>query len=216
VSEQPSDGPVVHDRRKVDPVTGEPRRPAPEEPATAPTDDGGAPASDNLTPEADEPSAGDDTSVEELAANVVAEAELTLVLAQLDERTEDLARAQADFANYRRRVERDRELAGEFGRAEVLASLMGVLDDIAAARSADALTGPLASMADKLEEAVAKFDFFRYGEEGEPFDPEIHDALMHQTSPEATGPTIALVIQPGYRIGKRVLRPAKVGVLDAE
>ena len=182
----PAAAPVIRDRRKVDPVTGEARRPPPQ--------DGGDKAPPAIVPE------------DALAA----------ALAEVEERTEDLARAQADFANYRRRVERDRELASEAGRTEVLLALLGVLDDIAAARALGELTGPLAVMADKIEACVAKFGLERYGEEGEPFDPALHDALAHQTSPDATGTTIALVIQPGYRVGERFLRHARVGVVGQE
>jgi molecular chaperone GrpE len=153
--------------------------------------------------------------VDVAASEVVAEAELIAARAELEERTDDLARVQADYANYRRRVERDRAQAGEFGRAEVLLALLPVLDDLDAAKAAGELDGPFAAVADKLMTTLAKFEMERFGQVGDPFDPTIHEALMHQTSEEATGPAVSLVIQPGYRAGERILRPARVGVVDA-
>jgi molecular chaperone GrpE len=123
-------------------------------------------------------------------------------------------------------VDRDRALAGELGRAEVLAALISVLDDVDAARAAGELTGPFAAVAEKLEAAVARFGMERYGQVGDAFDPAIHEALVHEVSTGAgagedgdaaaqAGPTVSLVIQPGYRIGGRVVRAARVGVVDA-
>jgi molecular chaperone GrpE len=162
--------------------------------------------------EADQQRADKETA---LADDVVAAAELIATQAELAERTDDLARVQAEYANYRRRVERDSALAGANGRAEVLTALIGVLDDIDAARAAGELTGPFGAVAEKLEAAVERFGMERYGAEGEAFDPVVHEALMHTVAEGVDGPTVGMVLQPGYRVGERVLRPARVQVLDA-
>jgi molecular chaperone GrpE len=147
---------------------------------------------------------------------VVAAAELISAREELSVRTEDLRRLSADYANYRKRVDRDRSVAGDQARAEVLTALIPVLDDIDAARKAAELAGPFQAVAEKLEATLAKFGLERYGAEGEPFDPTIHEALLHQTDPAVETPTISLVLQPGYRMGERVLRAARVGVVDSE
>jgi molecular chaperone GrpE len=147
---------------------------------------------------------------------VIAAAEVIAARAELAERTEDLQRVQADYANYRKRVDRDRAVAGDLGRAEVLAALISTLDDLDAARAASDLTGPFAAVAEKLEATVGRFGMERYGEVGDPFDPAIHEALIHEVSSDATGgPAVSLVIQPGYRMGERVIRAARVGVVEA-
>jgi molecular chaperone GrpE len=155
--------------------------------------------------------------VEELEGDaIIAAAEVITARAELAERTADLQRLQADFTNYRKRVERDRAVAGDLGRAEVLAALISVLDDVDAARAAGELEGPFAAVAEKLEATVGRFGMERYGQVGEAFDPAVHEALMHEVSSDAVGgPKVSLVIQPGYRIGDRVIRPARVGVVDA-
>lgn len=136
------------------------------------------------------------------------------------ERLEDLQRLQAEFFNYKRRVERDRDLGRVRTIHEVLMTLLPVLDDIHAAREAGDLTsGPFAAIAEKLEAALAKYGLQRYGESGEIFDPEWHEALMHVEAelPEGTEhPTIVQVLQPGYRSDDTVIRPARVSVADPD
>ncbi len=134
------------------------------------------------------------------------------------ERLADLQRLQAEYANYRKRVERDRSLAREQTIASVIESLLPVLDDIQLARQhGDLESGPFASIADKLEATLSKYGVERYGEPGAPFDPSIHDALMHVEEELAEGTevtTVVGVLQPGYRLGDRVIRPARVSVAD--
>jgi molecular chaperone GrpE len=132
----------------------------------------------------------------------------------LDERTADLQRLQAEFANYRRRMDRDRVVSREQGVGDVLSSLLPVLDDIDRARAHGDLTGGLKSVADQLESALTKHGLQRFGEVGDPFDPTIHDAVMHDGSADVTEPTCTTVLRPGYRQGERLLRPAMVGVSD--
>ncbi|MFI7449424.1 nucleotide exchange factor GrpE [Nonomuraea sp. NPDC049714] len=134
--------------------------------------------------------------------------------AQLAERTADLQRVQAEYTNYRRRVERDRIVVREQAIAGALTELLPVLDDIGRARDHGELTGGFAKVAESLEAALTKLGLNPFGQKGDPFDPVIHEALMHSYSPDVTEPTAIEVLQPGYRMGDRVLRPARVAVAE--
>jgi molecular chaperone GrpE len=136
--------------------------------------------------------------------------------AQLIERTADLQRVQAEYTNYRRRVERDRQAVGEQALAAVFAGLLPVLDDLDRARAHEELTGGFAIVADGLEATLAKLGLERFGDAGEPFDPTVHEALTHGYSAEVSEPVSAQILQPGYRVGQRILRPARVAVLEPE
>ncbi|MCU1557088.1 MAG: grpE [Microbacteriaceae bacterium] len=125
----------------------------------------------------------------------------------------DLKRVQAEFANYRKRVERDREANRELNIAEVVKGLLPVLDDLALAEAhGDLADGPMAVIAQKLRASLEKFGLTMVGEKGDVFDPHLHEALVQLPSPEVTVNTVADVIAPGYRLGERLLRPAKVAV----
>jgi molecular chaperone GrpE len=137
---------------------------------------------------------------------------LAEALAVADARLADLQRERAEFVNYRRRVERDREVAGAEGRTSVLAALLPVLDDIEGARQHGDLTGPFAAVADKLDATLRRLGLEPFGEAGEAFDPALHEALLHDGSTEVEVPTCTQVLQKGYRSGDRVLRPARVAV----
>ena len=141
------------------------------------------------------------------------------------ERLGDLQRLQAEYVNYKRRVDRDRALVQERAVRDVLESVLPVLDDIQAARDhGDLVDGPFAAIADKLEATLGKYGLTRFGSKGEPFDPMQHEALMHAPWPtgdddlpaDASGTTVVTVLQPGYRAGEQVLRPARVAVADPE
>ena len=136
------------------------------------------------------------------------------------ERLVDLQRLQAEYVNYKRRVDRDRELARDAGTAAVLEGLLPVLDDIHLAREhGDLVDGPFAAIADKLLAALGRFGVTPLGAAGEPFDPVVHEALMRiqaELPPEATTTTVVQVLQPGYKIGERVVRPARVSVAEPE
>ena len=132
----------------------------------------------------------------------------------LAERTADLQRLQAEYANYRKRVERDRLAVREQALANVLNELLPVLDDIGRAREHDELSGGFKSVADSLESIVAKLGLTSFGENGEPFDPTMHEALMHEYSDEVNEPTCVRILQPGYRVGERIIRPARVAVAE--
>jgi molecular chaperone GrpE len=140
-----------------------------------------------------------------------ADADLT---ARLAERTADLQRLQAEYANYRKRVERDRLAVREQALANVLTELLPVLDDIGRAREHGELSGGFKSVAESLESAAGKLGLNSYGEDGEPFDPTLHEALMHSYSPDVTETTCVRILQPGYKVGDRILRPARVAVAE--
>lgn len=134
---------------------------------------------------------------------------------QLAERTGDLQRVQAQFINYKRRVEDDRVRALKTGEQKVLADLLTVLDDIGRADEHGELSGGFKSVADQLKATVLKFGVESFGAVGEPFDPNLHEAVFHAgEDPNVTVPSIAQVMRTGYRVGDRVLRPAVVGVVD--
>jgi molecular chaperone GrpE len=207
VSERPDDReqqePVVRDKRRIDPETGSVREPGLTDPAPA-----GAPAPDAQEGAASATDAGaaavDDASFEALAA----------LQQQVAERTADLQRLQAEYANYRRRVERDREAVRETALANVLTSLLPVLDDIDRAAAHGELVGGFKAVADSLTATVEKLGLQRFGSEGDPFDPNIHEALMHEQRDDVTEVTCVTVLQPGFRIGERIVRPARVAVAE--
>lgn len=182
---------VIRDKRRLDPETGELRT----EPVT------------------------EEGTVQEPTFDDVPDAlpaELATLQSLADGRLEDLQRLNAEFVNYRKRVERDRAVAKDQALAGVAEALLPVLDDVHLARQHGDLTGPFVAIADKLENTLGRIGLVRYGEVGEPFDPAVHEALMHSHSDEYAVATCAQVLQPGYRFGERVLRPARVAVADPQ
>jgi len=121
---------------------------------------------------------------------------------------------QAEYANYRKRVERDRVAVREQALANVLTGLVPILDDIGRAREHGELTGGFKSVAESLEATTAKLGLETFGDAGEPFDPRVHEALMHSYSTDVTEPTCVQILQPGYRVGDRIIRPARVAVAE--
>ncbi len=194
-----AEGPVVHDRRRIDPQTGKVR--AAYADATA----------GSVAPEA-VPAGGAGV------AGAAADAELVAAQKLAEERLGDLQRLNAEYVNYRKRVERDREVARDAAVAGVMEALLPVLDDVHLARQhGDLESGPFAAIAEKLEATLQRYGLERYGQPGEPFDPTVHEALMHTTAELAQGTTVTTVVQvmqPGYRVGERVIRPARVAVAD--
>ena len=130
--------------------------------------------------------------------------------------TEDLQRLQAEYSNYRKRVERDRALVAEVAISSVLLEFLAVLDDLDRAASHNELSGGFKAVADQIIATTAKLGLEKYGEAPAAFDPNIHDALMHETSNEVKETTVTKVLQPGYKYKERVLRPARVVVSDPE
>ena len=138
----------------------------------------------------------------------------------LAERTADLQRLQAEYVNYKRRVDRDRELVRENATYAALAPIVEVLDTIDRAREsaqslASELDEGLRAVADQLERAVANAGLVKYGEPGDAFDPRLHEALSHiGEDPDVQVTTCKIVAKAGYRIGERVVRAAQVLVVD--
>ncbi|MHA6761451.1 nucleotide exchange factor GrpE [Streptacidiphilus sp. PAMC 29251] len=134
----------------------------------------------------------------------------------LAERTADLQRLQAEYQNYRKRVERDRVTVREIAVAALLENLLPVLDDIGRAREHEELTGGFKSVGESLETVASKLGLQQFGKQGEPFDPTLHEALMHSYSSDVTETTCVQILQPGYKIGDRIIRPARVAVAEPE
>lgn len=153
--------------------------------------------------------------VEEVAEDVVVEApgQESDPVATL---TADLQRLQAEYANYRKRVERDRSVAHELAIGSVLTELLATLDDIDRAAQHGELTGGFKAVADQLASLTNRFGLEKYGTDGEAFDPQIHEALMHETSADVAVPTASKILQPGYKYKERILRPARVSVTEPE
>lgn len=188
---------VVTDRRRLDPETGQVRAPA-AQPAGPATDGlAGGTVGDGPTdaPVDGEGSADPDTRAAEL--------------------TGDLQRLSAEYANYRKRVERDRTAVVELATAGVLSQLLPLLDDVDRARVHGDLTGAFKSVGDALEAVTARLGMERYGLPGDAFDPQVHEAVMTaEPDPAATVAVCAAVLQPGFRVSGRVLRPARVSVAE--
>jgi molecular chaperone GrpE len=143
-------------------------------------------------------------------------AELEALRSELDERLRDLQRVTAEYANYRKRVERDRALMAEQATGLVIATLLPILDDLDRARDHGDLVGPFGAVADQLTAALGKFGLNAFGEVGDRFDPTRHEAVAHETKSDVTEPTCTTVMRRGYLLGDRLLRPALVAVADPE
>ncbi|MER0446688.1 nucleotide exchange factor GrpE [Streptomyces sp. NPDC006704] len=169
-----------------------------------------------------EPKAADSSKEEkaapagDAAKDIALQAQLDQAQTALTERTADLQRLQAEYQNYRRRVERDRVTVKEVAVAGLLTELLPTLDDIGRAREHGELTGGFKSVAESLETVAAKMGLQQFGKEGEPFDPTVHEALMHSYAPDVTETTCVAILQPGYRIGERTIRPARVAVAEPQ
>lgn len=201
-----------------DPVTQEA---ATEEAATQEAATPGPAAEEPVSGEAASQEAAEDTAAEAAAEESTEQPagedvdELAVTKAALAELTADLQRLQADFLNYKRRVERDRVLIEQNATFRVLTPIIEVLDTIDRAREHGDLDEGFMAVAEQLEAVVAKFGLTKFGEPGDPFDPNLHDALSHVgEDPEVEVTTCKTIVKAGYRIGDRVLRPAQVLVVD--
>jgi len=236
--EETNAGPVIRDLRRIDPRTGQVRNPGADAPGTAARGSGkpakpgrhsvskpgaapgtGTEAAAEPAPDG-APAAGSDGRPADGGAAAaepggVPESERELA-ARLAERTADLQRVSAEYANYRKRVDRDRLVVREQALANVLIALLPVLDDIGRAREHGELSGGFKSVAESLESTVTKLGLVSFGTEGEPFDPNVHEALTHSYSTAVTEPTCVQILQPGYKVGERIVRPARVAVAEPE
>ncbi len=188
--DQPDEGePLVTDKRRVDPETGEVR-------------------AGHTSPD-DQP--GEQLADEDLA--VLADAERDLVAEYRDR----AARAEAELANFRTRVERDRQANRDAVIIEVIRSFLPAIDDLDRADAHGDLQGtPLELVAQKIHQSFDRYGVAKVGEVGDVFDPTLHEAIMRMPSPEATAETIADVLEVGYTMGERLIRPAKVAVSAPE
>ena len=134
----------------------------------------------------------------------------------LAERTADLQRLQAEYVNYKRRVDRDRDVTRKVAVEGVLKDLLPVLDDLRSAREHGELTGAFKAVGDEVERITGKLGLQPFGTKGDAFDPHVHEALLHSHAPDVQGPTCVEILQPGYRVGERVLRPARVAVAEPD
>ena len=144
--------------------------------------------------------------VEEVVPDQVIDPVLTL--------TNDLQRLQAEYANYRKRIERDRLVAHEMAIGAVLTELLTLLDAVDLAEQHGEVTGGFKAVSDQLNAITSRIGLEKYGSEGEAFDPQIHEALMHETSADVAVATASKILQPGYKYKERILRPARVSVTD--
>jgi len=256
--EEMGNGPVIHDHRRIDPVTGqvrEPDRPRGKHAASEPGGygrDEGMRAQDSrhgrgAEPEGSAPApgpgehpgyagaaglggevgqdrqdrqdrpgdqAGNGAEAHTAPDGTGSNEEMEKLREQLADRTADLQRLQAEYANYRKRVDRDRTAVRELALANVLTELLPALDAIGQARQHDELSGGFKSVAESLESAASKLGLVTYGEPGEAFDPKIHEALATSYSTDVAEVTCAEIFQPGYKVGDRILRPARVLVAE--
>lgn len=200
--------PVVRDKRRIDPETGEVRHPESES-AAAPAD-----AAEAATGDDDTFTEEDLAFLTDLAAEAEADAKIAAPESSLAaERLADLQRLQAEYVNYRKRVQRDRETARENAIAEVVKSLLPILDDLDRAHAHGDLEGsPLDLVAQKLRSSFERYGLTAVGAKGDVFDHNLHEAIYQQPSPNVTVNTVADVIESGYLLGEKLLRPAKVAV----
>jgi molecular chaperone GrpE len=233
-SEETGSGPVIHDHRRIDPVTGQVRgkhaasKPAGTRGAGRPGPGPGSKAGSGSGPGEDQPeekleeresaetpAESTEEAPEMVTGHVIKDGKQAAgIETQLAERTADLQRIQAEYANYRKRVDRDRAAVREQAVVGTLTGLLPVLDAIDQAREHGELSGGFKSVADSLQAALGRLGLAAYGEKGDPFDPKIHEALTHSYSSDVTEDTCVEILQPGYKVGERILRPARVAVAE--
>ncbi|MGY1638637.1 nucleotide exchange factor GrpE [Geodermatophilus sp. SYSU D00742] len=206
---------VIRDKRRIDPISGTVREPAGEQPAGART---GTDVPDRTAPGPAQSwtAQGEHMSEHEAVAEQQPVAGDDDLGRQLAERTEDLQRVTAEYANYRRRVERDRQLVVDQAAERFAAQLFPIVDDIERARDHGDLTGAFKVVADRVLGLLDGLGVEAFGVSGDPFDPSLHEAVMHDTSAEVQVPTATTVLRQGFRRGDRVLRTAMVAVTDPE
>ena len=193
--------------------TGQPTEPLAEQPVEQPADAG----VQDVPTEAgsgDAPGPGPGGLADESPNDLVAD--LAAAQTRVAALTDDLQRLQAEYVNYKRRVDRDRELVKQNATFSVLSAMLPVLDDLDRAREHGELEGGFKAVADSLERIVAAHGLVKFGKPGDEFDPRFHEALMHAHSKDVTTTTCRDVVSAGYMIGERVVRPARVTVVDPE
>jgi molecular chaperone GrpE len=195
--------PIIRDKRRIDPATGKLREP------------GGFPGNPFPGKHAASDPADPNNAAQPLKVDLSA-AELDLAKQEAAERTADLQRVTAEYANYRKRVDRDRESVVTAAKSSVVLELLTVLDDLDRARAHGDLVGSFGAVADKLTGALTKLGLTPVGKVGDPFDPAVHEAVQFETSAEVSEPTVTAVFRSGYSLGERLVRPAVVVVTGPE
>jgi molecular chaperone GrpE len=212
---QNHDEPVIRDKRRIDPETGQVRQPAPDaDEATDAAADAAAASAPADAADAAAASAPADADEDVLTVDDILNAAQAEVQEPTDEHLADLKRVTAEYANYRKRTEANREVERERAVGAAVAVLLPVLDDLDRAEKHGDLEGdaPFATIAAKLRAATAKLGLEAFGEVGEPFDPQKHEAIFQQPSDEVETDTVADVVETGYLLGGTLLRAAKVVV----
>ena len=128
----------------------------------------------------------------------------------------DIQRLKAEYENYKKRVERDRSVTHDLAVSSVLTALLPIMDDIDRAQSHGELTGGFKAVGEQIKIATERIGLEKFGEEGDTFDPSIHEALIHDKSVEVSDLIATKILQPGYRYKNRILRAALVGVTEPE
>ena len=192
--EYAGEGVRVSDKRRIDPETYEVR--------------------ENIAARNSSSGVDDALAAEQAAASAI-EGDVAGVEAKVAELTADLQRVHAEYANYRKRVDRDRELVKDVAIGNVIAELLPIVDDIERAREHGELEGAFRSVGEALENTLQRLGLEKFGAAGEEFDPMVHEALTSEESDAVSVPTVTTVYQPGYRFAGRVLRPARVAVAGA-
>jgi len=208
---------VIRDKRRIDPTSGAARVPAGDAADQRPP--GAETLEQRSAPEQGEQMSEFDSGNGDGAAPVAeqpVDGVIDDVTRQLAERTEDLQRVTAEYANYRRRVERDRVLVVDQAAERFAGQLFPIVDDIERARDHGDLTGAFKVVADRVLGLLEGLGVESFGTPGDPFDPSLHEAVLHDTSPDVSVPTATTVLRPGFRRGERVLRTAMVGVTDPD
>ncbi|HEX4833162.1 MAG TPA: nucleotide exchange factor GrpE [Trebonia sp.] len=220
--DEQGNGPVIRDNRRIDPASGQAKRGKHAASSPAGTTGAGrpAPAPPPASPRPSRDSEPAPSAPAEGAGNGQAatggSGDADALRTQLAERTADLQRLQAEYANYRKRVDRDRATVREYAISSVLTELLPALDAIGIARDHGELSGGFKSVADQIQSAVTKLGLATYGQKGDAFDPKVHEALTSSYSPDVTEDTCVEIFQPGYKVGERILRPARVAVAAPE
>jgi molecular chaperone GrpE len=204
---------VIRDKRRIDPISGTVREPAGAQPAGPPP---GPPNSRAAGEQMSENETAAAPPVAEQASGPAGGGTDDDLARQLAERTEDLQRVTAEYANYRRRVDRDRTLVADQAAERFASGLFPIVDDIERARDHGDLTGAFKVVADRVLGVLDGLGVEAFGTSGDPFDPALHEAVMHDTSAEVSVPTATTVLRQGFRRGDRVLRTAMVAVTDPE
>jgi molecular chaperone GrpE len=208
---------VIRDKRRIDPISGTVRVPAGDQPAGAtPADSTDGTVREEQMSEHETPVVDEAVVDEGRAAQPTGDAGGGDLASQLAERTEDLQRVTAEYANYRRRVDRDRSLVVDQAAERFALQLFPIVDDIERARDHGDLTGAFKVVADRVLGLLDGLGVVAFGVAGDPFDPSLHEAVIHDTSSEVDVPTATTVLRQGFRRGDRVLRTAMVAVTDPE